>query len=137
MPVSGGLDVALRPIAPILRVEWVFRQGGPSHLSARAVGWVAQRGLGVLPNQGGGRRPGDIRGAIQPVALGPHKPRLWFSTGIAYRYSAGEGDAWFYDLVTRASRRLASDSSATMKKITVEMAAARPKFWPESWKAMR
>jgi hypothetical protein len=31
---------------------------------------------------------------------------------------------------------LTIDSIATRKKITVEMAAASPKFWPESWKAI-
>jgi hypothetical protein len=36
-----------------------------------------------------------------------------------------------------ATRRFANDSSATRKKITVEIAAARPKFWPESRNAMR
>jgi hypothetical protein len=36
--------------------------------------WVAQRGLGVLPNKGGGRRPEDIRGATYCVALGPQTP---------------------------------------------------------------
>ena len=35
------------------------------------------------------------------------------------------------------SFRLANDRRATRKKMTVEMAAARPKFWPESSKAMR
>ena len=31
----------------------------------------------------------------------------------------------------------ASDINATIAKISVEIAAARPKFWPESVKAMR
>ena len=35
------------------------------------VGRMAQRGLGVLPNKGGGRRPGDIRGAICPSIISP------------------------------------------------------------------
>src|ERR1700712_4279822 len=34
-------------------------------------------------------------------------------------------------------RRLVNDSNATRKKITVEIAAARPKFWPESRNAIR
>ncbi len=37
----------------------------------------------------------------------------------------------------RVNFNCAQDISATMKKISVEMAAARPKFWPASVKAMR
>ena len=38
------------------------------------LGQMAQRGLWVLPNQGGGRKPGDIRGAICPSVIGLRKP---------------------------------------------------------------
>jgi hypothetical protein len=36
-----------------------------------------------------------------------------------------------------ATLMLAKDIRAIMKKITVEIAAARPKFCPESWNAIR
>ena len=41
----------------------------------RSMQWVMQRGLGVLPNKGGGRRPEDIRGVTHCVALGPPQRR--------------------------------------------------------------
>lgn len=34
-----------------------------------ALGRMAERGLGVMPNQGGARRAGDIRGTIRPGAI--------------------------------------------------------------------
>jgi hypothetical protein len=42
----------------------------------RVMRWVAQRGLGVLPNQGGAHRAGDIRGIIHCRTLGLHTQEM-------------------------------------------------------------
>ena len=56
----------------ILKGALAFKIRKPPMPVQRALRWVAQRGLGVLPNKGGARRAEDIRGAIHCGALGPH-----------------------------------------------------------------
>ena len=70
--------------------------------------------------------------AINPICAAMSRQR-WLRPVTMAMSASPHFKSW----LTRAIFRCASDSSATMKKIIVEMAAARPKFWPESWKAMR
>ncbi|MCY1384097.1 hypothetical protein D9M69_723050 [compost metagenome] len=77
-------------------------------------------------------RKGNITSAISAITAtwaARMRQRLERSTTIAM--------AVLYALFIRVRRMLTSEIAATRKKIRVEMAAARPKFWPESSNAMR
>ncbi len=66
-PITPALSA---PPARSFKPGWCAISANHRRSLPRVMQWVAQRGLGVLPNQGGARRAGDIRGTIQCVALG-------------------------------------------------------------------
>ena len=66
-PITPALSA---PTARSCRQCWHLKCAPHQRRLPGVMRWVVQRGLGVLPNKEGGRRPGDIRGVTHCVALG-------------------------------------------------------------------